>query len=103
MNAEDEERHVPAREQELSQIKGKGKMFVEESEESEDEQEKPVYDIVEQKRLEQKQKKRDDKEMKSMAKGVMTSKNRNLMKAIEMSKAKGKRENNRLSAKAKRS
>ena len=61
MNAEDEERHVPAREQELSQIKGKGKMFVEESEESEDEQEKPVYDIVEQKRLEQKQKKRDDK------------------------------------------
>lgn len=82
MNAEDEERHVPAREQELSQIKGKGKMFVEESEESEDEQEKPVYDIVEQKRLEQKQKKRDDKEMKSMAKGVMTSKNRNLMKAI---------------------
>lgn len=82
MNAEDEERHVPAREQELSQIKGKNKMVVEEREESEDEQEKPVYDIVEQKRLEQKQKKRDDKEMKSMAKGVMTSKNRNLMKAI---------------------
>ena len=58
MNAEDEERHVPAREQELSQIKGKNKMAVEEREESEDEQEKPVYDIVEQKRLEQKQKKR---------------------------------------------
>lgn len=37
-----------------------------------------------------------------MAKGVMTSKNRNLMKAIEMSKAKDKRENNRLAAKAKR-
>ena len=37
MNAEDEERHVPAREQELSQIKGKNKMIVEEREESEDE------------------------------------------------------------------
>ena len=31
--------------------------------------------------------------MKNMAKSVMTSKNRNLMKAIEMSRAKDKREN----------
>lgn len=61
-----------------------------------------MYDIVEEKKLKLKEKKRGEKEMKTMAKGVMTSKNRNLMKAIEMSKAKDKRENNRLAAKAKR-
>lgn len=39
--------------------------------------------------------------MTKMAKGVMTSKNRNLMKAIEMSREKDKRENERLAAKTK--
>lgn len=35
-----------------------------------------------------------------MAKGMMTSKNRGLYKAIEMSRAKDKKENERLASKA---
>ena len=99
VSTDDEERHVPQREQEIQRMKGKAVAEKHQAEEDSMEEEDVVYDIVEEQKEKAKKKKREQKEMTAMAKGIMTSKNRGLFKAIEMSKAKDKRENERLASK----
>lgn len=96
MDNKDTERHVPEREKELRKLRGEeeGVLEVEgEEEEEEKEVKEDPYDIVQEQKKKKQEKKKEIKDLAEMSKDIMSSKNRKLLKAIEIGKRKDRMEN----------